>query len=39
MSKWGVWVVRSAQSVCGTAQAWCKNDDVEIELDAEQEAK
>lgn len=39
MKEWGVWAVRSAQSVCGAAQAWCKNDGVEIELDTEQEAK
>lgn len=22
--RWGVWAVRSAESVCGAAESWCK---------------
>ena len=30
--KYGVWAVRSAGSVCGAAQSWCKNDGVPLEF-------
>ena len=36
---YGVWAVRSAASVFGAAQAWCKSDGRPLEFDTLQEAE
>lgn len=36
--KYGVWAVRSAASICGAAQSWCKHDGKSVEFDTMQAA-
>ena len=37
--KYGVWAMRSAGSVCGAAQSWCKHDSKPIEFDTMEQAE
>ena len=37
--KYGVWAMRSAGSVCGAAQSWCKHDGKPIEFDTMEQAE
>lgn len=37
--KYGVWAIRSAGSVCGAAQSWCKHDGKPIEFDTMEQAE
>jgi len=37
--KYGVWAMRSADSVCGAAQIWCKHDGKPIEFDTMEQAE
>lgn len=37
--KYGVWAVRSAASIFGAAQSWCKNNGQPIEFDTMAEAE
>lgn len=36
--KYGVWAVRSANSVCGAAESWCKHEDKPIEFESREQA-
>ena len=36
--KYGVWAVRSAASVCGAAQSWCKQDGKPMAFDTMEKA-
>lgn len=36
--KYGVWAVRSGNSVCGAAQNWCKNKGIPLEFDHKEKA-
>lgn len=36
--KYGVWAVRSAASVCGAAQSWCKQGGKPMEFDKMEQA-
>lgn len=36
--KYGVWAVRSAASVCGAAQSWCKHEGKPVEFDTMKQA-
>lgn len=38
MKQYGVWAVRSANSVCGAAQNWCKHNGEPIEFDTYEQA-
>lgn len=38
-NKYGVWAVRSAASVLGAAESWCKNDGVPMAFDALDDAR
>jgi hypothetical protein len=38
MKQYGVWAVRSANSVCGTAQSWCKHNGQPIKFDTYEKA-
>ncbi|ERI89945.1 hypothetical protein HMPREF1982_04211 [Clostridiales bacterium oral taxon 876 str. F0540] len=38
MKQYGVWAVRSANSVCGAAQSWCKHNGEPIKFDAYEQA-
>ena len=37
--KYGVWAMRSAASVCGAAQSWCKHGGKPIEFDTMEQAE
>lgn len=37
--KYGVWAMRSAGSVCGAAQSWCKHDGKPMEFDTMEQAE
>ncbi|MBS5784362.1 MAG: hypothetical protein KID04_15990 [Clostridium sp.] len=37
--KYGIWAMRSAGSVCGAAQSWCKHDGTPIKFDTMEQAK
>jgi hypothetical protein len=37
--KYGVWAIRSAGSVCGAAQSWCKHGGKPIEFDTMEQAE
>ncbi len=36
--KYGVWAVRSANSVCGAAESWCKHGGKPMEFDSKEQA-
>jgi hypothetical protein len=36
--RWGIWAQRSASSIFGAAESWCKKDGVRLEFDTEREA-
>lgn len=38
MKQYGVWAVRSANSVCGAAQSWCKHNGEPIKFDTYEQA-
>lgn len=38
MKQYGVWAVRSANSVCGGPQSWCKNNGEPIKFDTCEQA-
>ncbi len=38
MKQYGVWAVRSANSVCGAAQSWCKHNGESIKFDTYEQA-
>ncbi|WP_101908607.1 DUF4406 domain-containing protein [Marasmitruncus massiliensis] len=38
MEQYGVWAVRSANSVCGAAQSWCKHNGEPIKFDTYEQA-
>ncbi|MDT8719692.1 hypothetical protein IAI10_23945 [Clostridium sp. 19966] len=38
MKQYGVWAVRSANSVCGAAQSWCKHQGEPIKFDTYEQA-
>ncbi len=38
MKQYGVWAVRSANSVCGAAQSWCKHNGEPIKFDTQEQA-
>lgn len=38
MNQYGVWAVRSANSVCGAAQSWCKHNGEPIKFDTYEQA-
>ncbi|MDD3230258.1 MAG: hypothetical protein PHE09_13705 [Oscillospiraceae bacterium] len=38
MNQYGVWAVRSANSVCGAAQSWCKHNGDPIKFDIYEQA-
>jgi len=36
--KYGVWAVRSANSVCGAAESWCKHEGKPMEFESREQA-
>ena len=37
--EYGIWAVRSGNSIFGSAEAWCKNNGVPIKFSSEKEVK